>query len=363
MNILDDLQKIRLLDAKNALDSIFQLPLQCNQAWQESFAVSFPQNYYSGIKNIVISGMGGSTYGTRIIKSLYDGAEMTKVPLELANNYWLPGYVNSETLVILSSYSGNTQETISTAKQAKEKGAKIAGITSGGQLEDFLKSNNYPVYLFNPKYNPSAQPRIGVGYMVMGLMGMLAKLGRIPVAAAEVEKITTFLEGQSNLLAQNTLAVSNPAKQMAMKLKDKIPVIIVADFLEGAAYAIRNPFHETSKQFALYFAIPELNHHLLEGLSFPEELKNYLYFILFDSQIYDSRNQKRMKLTIDVVEKNRIESQLITLKGKTALIQVFELIQWGAWVTFYLAMLHGIDPSEIPWVDYFKKELKKEVSS
>lgn len=348
MNNPDDLKKIKALDKKNAFDSIKQLPQQINQAWIESFAIDFPPEY-KNVNNIVIAGMGGSTYGGRIVKSLYDGAEFTKVPIELANNYWLPGYVNEKTLVILSSYSGNTEETIACATEAKAKGAKITGITSGGILGDFLKSNNFPAYIFNPVHNPCGQPRIGVGYMVTGLLGMLAKLGFIPVGIEEINRTISFLRNTD----------LNPMKDLAQKLTDKIPVIIVSDFLGGAAYAIRNPFHETAKQFALYFTIPELNHHLLEGLSFPDKIKNFLYFIFFESNIYDGRNAKRMKLTRDVVGKNNVASETISLKGDSALTQVFELIAWGGWVTFYLAIIHGIDPSEIPWVDYFKKELKK----
>mgnify|MGYP001566730966 CR=1 FL=1 len=356
MNNLDDLNNIKKLDKRNALDSIKQLPLQCKVAWQDSNALEFSEAY-KDIKNVVISGMGGSTYGARIVKSLYDGAQMARVPVELSNNYLLPGYVNEKTLVILSSYSGSTEETLATAKEAKEKDAKIIGITTGGQLADFLRSNNYPNYIFNPIHNPSAQPRIGVGYMVMGLIGILTKLGIIPVGSAEVEKIIEFLQNQNSFLNENVSFNNNPAKQMAINLEKKIPVIIVADFLEGAAYTIRNPFHETAKQFALHFAIPELNHHLLEGLTFPKELKNLLYFIFVQSNIYDKRNIKRMTLTQEVIKSNNIPYETINLSGYSAFTQVFELIQWGSWVTFYLAMLHDIDPSEIPWVDYFKKKL------
>lgn len=359
MNNLDDITQIKLLDKKNALDSIRQLPSQCRQAWQESYSIKFPRDF-KNVANIVISGMGGSTYGARIVKSLYDGAERSKIPVELANNYWLPGYVNSNTLVVLSSYSGSTEETLAAAKQAKERGAKIIGITSGGALAQFLKTYGYPSYIFNPIHNPSAQPRIGVGYMVMGLIGMLAGLEIIPVATEEITKIISFLENETQFINENVTTDKNPLKELSQRLADKIPIIIVSDFLEGAAYAIRNPFHETAKQFALYFSIPELNHHLLEGLSFPSEGRKLLYFIFCQSNIYDPRNLKRMKLTEDVVKQNNIPYEIVTLKGNSALSQVFELIQWGAWVTFYLAILHGIDPSEIPWVDYFKKELKRE---
>lgn len=357
MNSLDDLKKIRSIDKKNALDSIKQLPDQIKQAWNESSQINFPGEY-KDIENIVISGMGGSNYGTRIIKSLYDGAQMTRVPIELVNNYWLPGYVNEKTLVILSSYSGTTEETLACGLQAKEKGAKIAGISSGGPLSDFLKLNHCPSYIFNPMHNPCAQPRIGVGYMVTGLLGILSNLGFIPVEGSEINSIFSFLYDKSREIEETVYTDKNSVKQLAVKLVDFLPVIIVADFLEGASYAIRNPFHETAKQFALQFVIPELNHHLLEGLSFPKQLKKCLYFIFFSSEIYDKRNLKRLKLTQEVISKNNILSTTIQLKGQTALTQVFELLQWGAWITFYMAILHDIDPSEIPWVDYFKKKLK-----
>lgn len=359
MNILDNISAIKSLDKKNALGSIKQLPQQIAQSWQEGRNIVFPESY-KNVTEVVICGMGGSTYGGRIVKSLYDGAQYTKIPVELANGYYLPGYVDSNTLVILSSYSGSTEETLITAKEAQKKGAKITGITSGGKLLDFLESNNYPAYIFNPTHNPSGQPRLGVGYMVTGLIGMLVSLGKIPVGKQEIETLISFLTEKNSVYGETIETVKNPAKQMALKLENKIPIIIVADFLEGAAYAIRNPFHETAKQLALYFTIPELNHHLMEGLSFPKQAKSLLQFIFVKSQIYDRRNTRRMELTLDVVHKNGIGSELIELHGSSALAQTMELIQIGSWTTFYLSMLHEIDPSEIPWVDYFKKELTKE---
>ena len=346
---LDNLEDIKKLDRGNALESIRQLADQCKQAWNEASFISFPDSYYS-IKNIVIVGMGGSAYGGRMVKSLWDGAEYTKVPIELANNYWLPGYVGKDTLIILSSYSGTTEETLNCAKEAQKKGAKITGITSGGSLGDFLTQNMYPSYIFDPKFNPSKQPRIGVGYMVIGLVALLAKLKRVPVGDEEVKTLIEYLKRSDK---------TNQAKQLAQKLVGKIPVIIVADFLEGAAHAIRNPFHETAKQLGLYFVVPELNHHLLEGLQFPAENKSLLTFIFVESDWYDDRNKKRIKLTQEVVLKNNITIETIRLEKTSMLTQSMELIQLGAWVTFYLAMLNGVDPSLIPWVDYFKTQLKK----
>jgi len=355
---LDDTTAIKRLDTNNCLASISHLSDQCQQAWQESTAIDFPKSYQD-INNIIICGMGGSNYGVRIVKSLYDGASFSKISIELVSNYWLPGYTSEKSLVILSSYSGSTEETLALANQARQKNAKIIGITSGGSLYKFLTTNNYPAYIFNPKYNPSKQPRTGVGYMVMGLIGILSKLKRIPVGEEETKKIIIFLKKQNTLFDNSSLLHTNLAKKLALKLEDKIPILIAADFLEGAAYAVRNFFHETSKQFGLHFTVPELNHHLMEGLQFPKLLKKHSLFLFIESSIYDQRNFKRLQLTKEVVKKSNFQTESISLSGYSALTQTMELIQLGSFISFYLAMLHGVDPGRIPWVDYFKKKLKE----
>ena len=357
MNI-DNLEQIQHLDRGHALDSMQMLGKQCKQAWEESHAVIFPPGY-KDVTSIVLAGMGGSNYGARIVKSLYDKNISTHVPFELTNDYALPGYVGENTLVILSSYSGSTEETLACAKEAVKRNAKIMGITSGGALGAFLTEGQYSGYVFGPKYNPSGQPRIGVGYMVMGLVGMLSSLGVVPTTQQEVEEMILLLDQKESRLSPKAKAPSNPAKQMAKELLTTIPVFIVADVLEGAVHAIRNPFHETAKHFALYFSIPELNHHLLEGLTHPA-IQNLLTFVFVESTLYNTRNQQRLALTRQVVKKQGFAAQTITLEGKTGIAQTMELIQFGNFVTLYLAFLHETDPSKIPWVDYFKDQLKKE---
>lgn len=356
MHVLDDRRLFQKLDPGNALASIKLLPEQCRQSWDEASQIQFP-DIYKDIENIVIAGMGGSAYGGRIVKSLYEGAEFTKRPITLANGYILPGFTSDKSLVYLSSYSGTTEETLACGQEAERIGAKISGITSGGKLAEFLNSKNYPAYIFHPTNNPSRQPRIGVGYMVMGLISLLSNLGFIPVNAHEVDDAIQFLQNEGTKLGDTISFENNPAKKLADKFQNAIPVIVVADFLEGGAHAIRNPFHETAKQFALYFTVPELDHHLMEGLKFPDVNREVLKFLFVESSLYDERNQKRLSLTREVVEKNGIQAESITLKGQTKLTQTLELIQIGAFTTFYLSMIHGVNPSSIPWVDYFKSKL------
>lgn len=355
---LDDISKIKKTDSQQVLPSLMALHLQCEQAWGESFNIDFPSEFLQA-NNIVICGMGGSSYGARIVKSLYDSAQTSKIPISLANNYHLPGYVDKRTLVILSSYSGTTEETLHCGKEALAKKAMISGITSGGPLAKFLKTNHFPSYIFNPLHNPSQQPRVGVGYMVMGLIGLLSKMSYLTVSIDEVKKLVLFLSQKSILYSATRESTINPAKILAQKLQSKMPIIIVADFLEGAGYAVQNPFHETAKQFGVYFSIPELNHHLLEGLTYPEEIRKLLHFIFISSKLYEQNNQKRLILTREIVNKNSISVSDINLSGYTSLIQAMELVQAGSFISFYLAILHGVDPAKIPYVEYFKKKLTR----
>lgn len=356
---LDDTSHIKKIDSSQVLSSLMTLHLQCEQAWQEGYNVDYPEVFQQA-ENIVICGMGGSSYGTRMIKSLYDGAKTAKVPISLCNNYHLPGYVNERSLVILSSYSGTTEETLQCGKEALAKKAMISGITSGGSLAEFLKSNHFPSYIFNPLHNPSQQPRVGVGYMVLGLIGMLSKMSFLTASAKEAEKLVLFLSQKSILYSAKRESTVNPAKNLALKLQNKVPIIVVADFLEGSGYAVQNPFHETAKQFGVYFSIPELNHHLLEGLTYPKEIKKFLHFIFINSEIYEEKIQKRIMLTREIVKKNSISVSDINLSGNSPLIQAMELVQAGAFISFYLAILHEVDPAQIPYVEYFKKKLSAE---
>ena len=356
MDSLDDLGKISELDKGNILGSIEALSSQIKQVWVEIFNSDPPKECFLA-KNVVISGMGGSALGGRIIDSLV--YERVRVPIEVLTEYKLPNYVSKETLVILCSYSGNTAETVSAAHEALKKDANIFGITTGGKLGELFNKENLPSYIFEPRANPSNQPRMGVGYSITAILAILAKCGFLVISNEEITKVFTSLESQKDFYGPRIPHQENIAKRTALKLKHKIPILIASEHLVGAAHAFKNMFNENSKCFSVLFDLPELNHHLMEGLKFPAEAKKFFYFLFFKSDLYSSEIQKRYPITQDVVAKNEVESEIYTFKTKTKLEQIFELISLGSYVSFYLAMLYGIDPSPIPWVDYFKNELAK----
>lgn len=357
---LDDRETVLKLQGGDAvLQSIDGLSNQLDQAWQESQNVTIPKDY-KGFKNIMVVGMGGSRFPSLIISELFK--EELKIPLIINDNYLLPSWVDDKTLVILSSYSGTTEEVLTCLEKATSQKAKLIGITTGGDIEKILKEKKHPIYVFNPIYNPSGQPRIGVGYAVGGLLGILFKLGLIDY---QHEKITEAIANLDELQKNNRLDIpteQNAAKQMAQKIFDAYPYYVVSEFLTGAGNAIQNQTNETAKSISSYRVIPELNHHLMEGLKHPKDHTDLAIFILFYSSLYSERIKKRFEITKEVIEQNGIETIWCELQGKSKVEQVFELIGFGGYLTMYLSTLYGEDPTVIPFVDYFKKKLKEESS-
>ena len=149
----------------------------------------------------------------------------------------------------------------------------------------------------------------------------------------------------------------NQAKKLAIAFSAKIVNLVASEFLEGAVHAVRNPLNETGKHFAQYSIIPELNHHLLEGLKFPGSLADTLLFAFINSRFYSEKISRRISLTQEVVRQNGIETLIIDLTADSSFEQVFELIQLMTYVSFYLAIYHNVDPAPVPWVDYFKRRL------
>ncbi len=351
---LDDIEEIKNIDKANVLGSIKQLAKQCQQAGQEVSKMEFPENYKK-ITAVVFSGMGGSALGAYVLKSLY--FDQLKVPFEVINDYHLPPYVGENTLVVLGSYSGGTEETLSCAKEAIEKKSQATGLTTGGALAELLKNNSSPTYIFNPIYNPSKQPRLGSGYMIFGLISLFRALDLLTLDEEILDELVTSLETGNNLYGIKNPLRENPAKQLAQKWFNKIPIVVGAEFLANVGRVIRNQLHESSKNFADYYPIPELNHHLMEGLKNPPVNKELLEFLFLNSNNYSLKIQKRMEITKEVVSKNGIRVENFTPNSSDRLTQAFECIQFGAYTNYYLALIYGLDPSKIPWVDYFKEKL------
>ncbi len=354
---LDDKKNILKSQGGDAvLKSIDYLPHQLQQAFNESLKVNFPKNYQK-LNNIVVCGMGGSRFPALIIKELFK--DNLNIPIIINDDYLLPQFVNKNTLVILSSYSGTTEEVIASYQQAKEKKAKITAITSGGEIAKIIKENRCPGYIFNPIYNPSGQPRIGFGYSVGGLLGFLIKLKVLKLKKEIILDALKTLNQMINNFKIDVPRKDNPAKDLAIKIFQKYPYFVVAEFLTGWGNALANQTNETAKTISTFRVIPELNHHLMEGLKHPQAIRRLLVFVFFFSSFYSAPIQKRFKITQEVIEKNNIKTLWVDLKGNNPIEQVFYAMSLGGYLTMYLAALYQENPSIIPYVDYFKRRLKK----
>jgi glucose/mannose-6-phosphate isomerase len=354
MMVLDNIEEIKKLDAGGVLSTVKRLDEQVGQAWNEILALHIPEEYKNA-QNIVLSGMGGSALGGRIVDALTNS--IIRAPFEISTEYGIPNYVNTNTLLILSSYSGNTAETISAANEGLKKGAKIIVVATGGKLADFAKENNLPAYIYVPKENPSNQPRMALGYSITAIVAVLNKLGFISLTDMEIKSIIQLMGEKCSEYSEDVLSQNNLAKLMAEKIKSHVPVLVASEHLVGSIHAFKNQLNENSKTFALSFDIPELNHHLMEGLKFPPQIKETLLFIFINSDLYSDEIKKRYPITEEVVNKNEIKTFNLKLTGKSKLEQIYELLVFGSFVSFYIAVLYGIDPTPIPWVDYFKNKL------
>ncbi len=355
-HFLDNREELMEVDQSRMLETIEQLASQCQQVWEVAQNIEVP-NEYQEIDQVVVAGMGGSALGTHVIQSVYK--DQLKAPVVIVPDYTLPAFVNEKTLVIGSSYSGTTEETIAAMNEARARGAKLAGITSGGKVAELLREWHVPSIIFPTTYNPSGQPRMGLGYSIFGQMSLFKAIGLLNITQADYDEVISVIANTHLQCAQSVDAKSNQAKLLAFDMLDKLPVIVVAEHLEGVAHVLANQLNENAKTYSEYRVIPEMNHHLMEGLQFPETNVHDLLFVSVESQLYSSQNAKRMKLTQEVLTKHALDHSAVSLKSESKLGQAFELLLFGSYTSYYLALLHNVDPAPIPWVDWFKDQLKK----
>lgn len=337
----DILKQLQSAKYNSVFASIKAVPNQFESALDAK--INLPPSYRS-VKNIVVCGMGGSALGAHILQAL----NISLVPFYFYNGYLPPRYVDENTLFIASSYSGGTEEVLASLGEALKRKAKIVGIAAGGELIDILKKKNLPYIKFDDKFNPSGQPRYGLGYALGALFNILIKLELVEYKMEYAKNIIFDLEEPS----------VDEASRLARELKDFAPIVVAADFLEGNAHILVNQFNETCKTFSEFHSIPELNHHLMEGLKRPSS-NQFLKFLFLESALYNDKIQARFKITKDVIKKNKISYANYSVKGKTELEQIFNFLMFGSLLGLVLSVFYKENPTNIPWVDYFKKELKR----
>lgn len=296
------------------------------------------------IQNIVITGLGGSGIGGTIISELV--SDSCPLPILTNKDYFLPSFVNSNTLVIISSYSGNTEETLEAMQQALNKNAQIVCITSGGKVELIAKEHKLDVIKI-PGGNP---PRSCIGYSLIQLIKIFVHYGFAPVS------LLTDVKNSINLIENENSNIVTESKQIAKSLLNKIPVIYSLGSCEGVSVRFRQQINENSKMLCWHHVFPEMNHNELVGWTTRNE---NIAVVTFRTAYDYKRTQKRFEVCKSVFEKYSASVTDIVAKGNSKAEQFIYLINIGDWISVQLAELRGIDPVEVNIIDHLKKELSK----
>lgn len=352
---LEDTKVLEKYDKSRMLDLIESFPAQCRDAKRIAAAFNLEDGYGSGYKNILFTGLGGSAIGADLARSYL--SDEAKVPMLVNRNYTLPNFIDEGSLVIASSYSGNTEETLSAYKDARFRKAKIIAVTSGGELERMARSDGFPALII-PKGLP---PRCALGYSFFPLLALLSKVGAIKDKSKEIDEAIKLLgELGKTKLGHKVPESKNQAKKIAAALYGKYPIIYGGqDHIDAVVTRWRGELAENSKTLASSHIFPEMNHNEIVGWENPKNILKYLtVIILRDSSDYP-RTSKRMDITKNVIKKKKVKIIEVNSMGDGLLARIFSLVYIGDFVSYYLAILNKRDPTPVDRVTYLKKELAK----
>lgn len=355
MHILDDMRIYAKYDPDDIGFGIDRLAEQVRIAWHQSQEVGTPKSY-TKVKHILVAGMGGSALGAHMLQSVLE--QKAKLPFSIVRNYTLPVWTGADTLVILSSFSGTTEEVLAAGEDARKKKAKILVISTGGVLAAWAKKHEVPAYIFAPG-ELAKQPRLGIGFLFAGILGALRQIGIVGVKEEDIRRAVSAMAEVTDLCANDVTHDENPAKQVAEAIAQKQVLVVGAEHLRGNAHIFANQINETGKQFATHFALPELNHHLLESFSHPKNFPQNTAMLFLHSSLYHPRTRKRFTITADMVEEMGMHVVDYVARGKEPLEEACEVLQFSSYVSWYLALMNKEQTTAIPYVNAFKEYMGK----
>jgi glucose/mannose-6-phosphate isomerase len=346
---LDDVARLRELDASDMLAAVGSLPDQARASYADARAVS-PLPSLDGIAAVTYCGMGGSAVAGDVMRSLFRGR--LGVPIEVNRVPELPGYCSRSTLVVVCSYSGGTAESLAAYEEALARGCRTLVLTSGGELGDRATAAGVPVV----RVPTGLMPRAALGHLAFGLLGALEAAGLLPRLAADVDEAVAEMERLVADLGPDVPTERNAAKQVARAIDDRIPVIWGAEgFAATAANRWRTQWNENAKLPAFSSALPELDHNEVVGWS--EGVGRHFAVVGLRHADEHPDVAARFPLSLDIARRAGAEPVEVTASGTSPLARLFSLIVLGDFASTYVGLAHGVDPSPVDAIAELKAAL------
>jgi glucose/mannose-6-phosphate isomerase len=352
---LDNLERIQQLDTLNMLAEIDGLPDQLMRAYEMGMTSEVFKTSEVSVSRVIIAGMGGSAIGADLLAAYV--ADACPVPVIVHRDYGLPSFARGEkTLVICSSHSGNTEETLDSFAAAHRSGCRVMAVCTGGELAALAKKENVLLVTFEHK----GQPRAAVGFSFGILLAVFVKLGLIHDQADEVKSAVEAMKESQKHLTPSVETVRNPAKRYAGQLMGRWVTIFGAGRLAPVARRMKGQINELAKAVANFEFLPEADHNALAGTMQPAEVIQPHTMNLFLRAPSDHpRNRIRVDLTKQTFMLEGGNTDFLDARGDSPLAHMWTLILFGDYMAYYLAISYGVDPTPVDALVNFKNALKE----
>lgn len=353
VSILDGVEAIRRIDLGNMGTMISSFPMLLKKAVELSKSIVLPEDYRS-VKEVVVCGMGGSAIGGDLFRDL----SQSKIPLSVSvvRDYNLPKRVDEKSLVVAVSYSGDTEETLESFRQAYERGLRIFTIASNGLLEKACLSLKTPFLKVPSGY----LPRAALPLLFIPLLKVAEEIGFPLVEDGELAEACRVLEEYNAGLVPEAPFNRNPAKQLAARIYGRLPVIYSLEHFKSVALRYKDQINENAKMRAMCDQLPEVNHNELEAWE-KSDLKEILHVVFIDSRFKNPYVAENVKQLVSKIESEGVGVSVVQPIGGTMLEEMLSAIVLGDWVSYYLAILRGVDPAPVNLISEFKRKHDEKV--
>jgi glucose/mannose-6-phosphate isomerase len=346
------LEDVKRIDPTEMYDWLSDFPRQAAEAVRIGRRSKLILNV-KGVRTLLLTGMGGSAIGGDLIRSYLLGE--LKIPFSVSRSYTLPAFVDRNTLVVVSSYSGNTEETLSSYRQAVQRGARILCITTGGEVERRARKHHHPCIMVPG----GLQPRAALAYSFFPLLIALSRLGFVKAKGREIKE-TIDLLGTRSRVFRNPNNRKNLALKIAGDLKGKLPILYSStDHLDAINLRWRGQISENAKQLAYGHVLPEMNHNEIVGWKVDRSMMKRMTVMFLRDRGTHPRVQLREEITKRIVRQYAADVVDVWSEGDSLLARIFSLVYLGDWMSYYLAILNKQNPTPVKAIEYLKNELAK----